>query len=116
MILKFLSTVPELSAILLRVSLNLSVPASSRVKAANPAVLLLHKFLNAVVSPSTLSERIAITSPRLDPLPMSSAKLFPVCSSRIPATLEPLFASSSSIAPRLVVEIAVFIPPFVRSA
>ena len=81
-----------------------------------PAVVLLQRLENAVASPSTLSERIVIMSPRLEPLPMSSAKLFPVCSSRIPATLEPLFASSSSIAPRFVVEIAVFIPPFVRSA
>ena len=80
-----------------------------------PAVVLLHRLENAVASPSTLSERIAIISPRFDPPSMSSEKLFPVWSSRIPATLEPFFASSSSIAERLVVTIAVFGVIFVKT-
>ena len=107
---KFRSTAPELFCIFTRVSLNFSDPWLRSVRAACPAVVELHKFENAVEFPSTLSERIEITSPRLAPSAMSSAKDFPVCSSRIVATVPPSEASSLNMAPRFVVAMAVFVP------
>ena len=92
------SVVPAQFCISNNDSLNTSAPCENNVLAAVPASELLHKLANATEFPSTESPRISITSPKLTPSADNSANDLPVCSFKIPATLELSFPNSPNIA------------------